>query len=65
MLPAQPRHEYTIILIPVPASGADSADNGQGAGEITPPGESRHDSQATSGNLSEPHLHPAELSIER
>jgi hypothetical protein len=64
-MPSQPRHEYTIILIPVPESAADSADDGQGSEEVIPPGQSKHDWQATSGNLSEPQLHPAELLIER
>ena len=64
-MPAQPRHEYTIIVIPVPASAADSAEDGQGSEEVIPPGQSKDDSHAASGNLSEPHLHPAELLIER
>jgi hypothetical protein len=60
-----PQPRYTIILIPMPESVADSADDGRGSEEVIPPGQSKHDSQATSGSLSEPHLHPAELSIER
>ena len=64
-MPSQPRHEYTIILIPVPDSVADSSDDGQGSEGVAPPGRSERDRQATSGNLGEPHLHPAELLIER
>lgn len=60
-----PAQRYTIILIPLPASVADSAGDRRGSEEAIPPGRSKDDSQANSGNFSEPHLHPVELLIER
>jgi hypothetical protein len=64
-IPPEPQREYTIILLPASDSAVDSRNEEEKSGEDNLRGQPKHDSQATSGNLSEPHLHPVELLIER
>ena len=62
----QPQHEYTIILIPSPASVAGSrGDDDQRSEEVSPREQLNRESRPASGNPFEPDLHRAELSTDR
>lgn len=63
-IPAQPQREYTIIVLPAPDSAADSTDDDRKSEEVGPRNQLKREFHATSGNLSEPQLHPVELSTD-
>lgn len=64
-IPAQPKSEYTVIVIPAPASTSDSRSDDQGSDDVNPGDQLKHEFRTTSGNSSEPQLQPLELSTDR
>jgi len=64
-IPAQPQREYTIIVLPGPDTDAASKEDDQHSEDAGPREQLKHEFHSASGILSEPQLHPVELSTDR